>query len=116
MVEPSRPAFKQLRQLVLCLSLTVPKGTSTDSISQFSASLRDSIPAGEDAWEVIDKTLNNLLGYGKSTKQIAAQIRRGPLGADGLIRWLEACLEDLHIDEGLLQPKFDRLLDALKTL
>ena len=64
---------------------TVADAVPQDPIAQFSSSPRDVVPAGEDEWETVDKTLNNFLGYSVSVQELSLRIRRGAHGLDGLI-------------------------------
>ena len=64
----------------------------------------------------MDPILNNILGYSVSLAEIAAFIRRGPNGVDGLYNWLVTCVSNLGIDEGLLEGKVDHLTAAINLL
>ena len=97
---------------------TVPVAVSADSFACFSGDPMATLELGsdEDAWEVVDKALNRVIGYGVSTESVSRLIRRGDLGIDGLYRWLRICVTDLKIEEALLESKIGRLIDAMVML
>lgn len=41
-----------------------------------------------DAWEFLDCSLNGLLRYGVSVDEVAARVRRRPLGVKGLAGYI----------------------------
>lgn len=96
---------------------SVPIGQDTEPFAVFSGNPRDLIAAEDDPWEdVIDPSLNRVIGFGTSTRQIADMIRRGPLGIDGFCRWIEICMVELKISPELLEMRLERVFDALKLL
>ena len=63
----------------------------------------------DDAWEMVDKTLNGAIGYGMSIAAVSAIIRWGRFGMDGLCDWLETCILEYGINPNLLEGKVQRL-------
>ena len=110
------PLFQRFRTLINTLPHTVPVAVSTDSFACFSGNPIIELGADEDVWEVVDKALNRVIGYGVSTESVSRLIRRGDLGIDGLYRWLRICVTDLKIEEALLESKIGRLIDAMVML
>jgi hypothetical protein len=113
----SHPLVTRLRTISMRLPDSVPIGQDTEPFAMFSGDPRDSIVAEDDPWEnVIDPSLNRVIGFGTSTRQIADMIRRGPLGIDGFCRWIEICMVELKISPELLEMRLERVFDALKLL
>ncbi|GJE96780.1 hypothetical protein PsYK624_129860 [Phanerochaete sordida] len=112
----SSPLIARLRDAIQRLPTTVPIATPQDLLARFAGSPRDAVPSGEDAWEVLDQVLNNVIGYGTSTTDVAGFIRRGSHGVDALCRWLEECVVDLKIAEALLEGKVNKVIDAIQLL
>ncbi len=104
----------ELSQVVRSLPSSIPLAVATDDLAAYSGHPRDAADDDEDdPWEGVDRALNRTIGYGQTNAQISAIIRRGPLGMDGLVSWLEKCISDLGINEGLLEGKIGRLVDAM---
>ena len=74
------------------------------------------VEAGEDPWESLDPALNLVISYGASVGEIAGIIRHGDYGMDGMYQWLEKCVVELKVDEGLLEMKIQRLIDVMVLL
>jgi hypothetical protein len=111
---PSALLISRLRNLAANLPASVPLGSENEPLSCFATSPVDSIPPGEDAWEsVINPTLDRVIGFGKSTPEIASFIRRGPLGMDGFCNWITACIEDLGISTDILEGRLERVMQAM---
>ena len=115
-LSPPSPLFQRFRTVINTLPHTVPVAVSTDSFACFSGNPIIELGADEDAWEVVDKALNRVIGYGVSVESVSRLIRRGDLGIDGLYRWLRICVTDLKIEEALLESKIGRLIDAMVML
>lgn len=110
----SRDPMYRLRELSAALPDAVPLATADDVLSGFAAI--PMFPKDDDydcEWEFVDKTLNVLLGYGRSDEDVASFIRRGPFGMDGLIKWLSCCLSWPGVTMPLLEGKIERLCRAL---
>ena len=113
---PASTLFQRFRTVIDSLPHTVPVAVSADSFACFSGDPTIELGSDEDAWEVVDKALNRVIGYGISTESVSRLIRRGDLGIDGLYRWLRICVTDLKIEEVLLESKIGRLIDAMVML
>lgn len=110
------PSIARLQSAVESLPATVPEAIATDVLARFAGSLASELGPDEDAWEHVDKKLNNVVGYGNSRDQILGILRRGPLGLDGLCTWLASSILDFGVDEMLLEPKIERILDAVTEM
>ena len=108
--------FAKLEAAISTLPATVLVGTKEDDIAQFSGDPIHSLDDGEDAWEMIDRALNRVIGYGKTASEIEKLIRRGEYGMDGMLSWLRKCVYELKIDERLLENKVERLINAMVQL
>ena len=114
---PAKSAFfAKLEVAISTLPVTVLIGTKEDDIAQFSGDPIHNLDDGEDAWEMIDKALNRVIGYGKTATEIEKMIRRGEYGMDGMLSWLNKCVYELKIDERLLENKVERLINAMLQL
>ena len=115
-VKPSTTAFFTcLRNATNSLPDTVPLATAADTLAQFSGDPTVD-EDDEDAWQMVDKTLNRIIGYGATIEEISTLIRRGKFGMDGLCIWLEKCVSTLRIEEVLLENKVNRLVEAMVLL
>jgi hypothetical protein len=85
-------------------------------LAQFLAPLVIDPDEYEDAWEMVDETLNSVIGYGASVAAVAAIIQRGRFGMNGLCDWLDMCILQYGIDPKLLEGKVQCLLDAMRLL
>jgi hypothetical protein len=106
----------QLRVATGRLPITVSVGTEDDILAQFSGAPFVDPNEYEDPWEMVDKTLNGVIGYGMSVAAVSAIIQRGRFGMDGLCDWLETCISEYGISPDLLEGKVQRLLDAMGLL
>lgn len=70
-------------------------------------------PNARDAWEVLDPVLNNVLGWGRTAADIARDVRRGPMGLDGLMGLVERFVREYGLSGGLLEGKFRVLFEAI---
>jgi len=106
----------QLRIATSRLPSTVDLATSVDELARFSGDPEEESQTHDAPWEMVDRALNRVVGYGRTTADIAGLIRRGPNGMDGLCNWLSVCIEKFDIDPALLEGKMKRLLDAMALL
>jgi hypothetical protein len=106
----------ELARIAQTLPSSIPLAVPTDALAAYSGDPRMELDTDDDPWEMVDRTLNRTLGYGKTTSEIAALIRRGPLGIDGMVNWLRRAVFDLKINESLLEHKVRRLIDAMISL
>lgn len=70
----------------------------------------------DSAWEMADPMLNAILGKSVTDVTIADFIRRGVMGVNGLIDWMEALVNRLGVDVQLLEGKMGRLKAAMEFL
>lgn len=115
-IDPSGSLIDRLRVATRRLPKTVLVGTEVDILAQFSGAPFVDLDEYDDAWEMVDRTLNGVIGYGMSVAAVSAIIRRGKFGMDGLCNWLETCISEYGINPELLEGKVDRLLDAINLL
>ena len=113
-VKPTTAFFTCIRNATNSLSGTVPLTTAADTLAQFS---RDPTidEDDDDAWQMVDRKLNRIIGFGATIEEISALIRHGKFGMDGLCIWLEKCVSTLRI-EVLLENKVNRLVEAMVLL
>ena len=106
----------KLQAAITTLPDTIPIRTQEDIIAQFSGDPGIGLGNEEDAWEMIDKALNHVIGYGTTATEIENIIRRGQYGMDGMLLWLEGCVYTFKIDEALLENKVECLINAMLNL
>jgi hypothetical protein len=96
---------------------TVPLGLPEDSLAALSYSPKDLLLDDQDAWEdVVNPTLDRILGFGVTSDAIRDLIRRGRYGMDSVYRYFHTCVHDLGIHAGLFEGKIERLLAAMVDL
>src|SRR5882762_2790937 len=91
------------------LPQSVPVGNQNEPLGCFADSPEDLILPGQDPWE-------DVIGFGKSTPEIAALIRCGEYGMDGFCNWTTACIERLGIPLSILKMRLDRVMQAMVYL
>ncbi|TFY55061.1 hypothetical protein EVG20_g9459 [Dentipellis fragilis] len=69
-----------------------------------------------EAWEYLDPMLNQLLGYGVSVEEVSRHVRRGPLGVEGLCRYINGFVLEYGITGDLLEGKLRILLQAVELV
>jgi hypothetical protein len=117
MESPQPDLLSRLRVLTANLPLSVPIGRPDEPLACFAVNPKDLIQPGEDAWEdIIDPTFNRVIGFGKTTIDIAESIRRGTYGMDGFCNWTGSCLEHLNISPSLLEVRLDCIMQAMMHL
>lgn len=110
------PLISRLQQAAAKLPVSIPVGLPDGPFARFSGSPSNDVAAGPDAWEVLDALFNNVIGFGVTPEELANTLCRGPYGIDGLCGWLDICVMDLHIDEGLLEGKVECLISAIQIV
>jgi hypothetical protein len=55
-------------------------------------------------------------GRSKNSVELAQSIRRGEMGMTGLANWFERCFFGLDISLGMLEPRIERLIQAMHLL
>lgn len=103
-----------LREKVEKLPPTIPIANKTHILAAYSLSphrLTSNIKDDADVWEIWDQKLNVFLqGNDNDLKRL---IVRGKLGLIGLVGFFEHLVRDRKVDEGLLEGKAKRLMDAI---
>lgn len=114
----STSPFAALRAAASRLPLSVPLAQSTDTIVKFSGDPSIEFETGQfdSVWEMADPQLNAVLGKSVTDVRVADFIKRGPMGVDGLIDWMEALVNRLGVDVELLEGKMGRLKVAMDFL
>ena len=69
------------------------------------------ITADADVWETWDQTLNVLIS--QSIPNIYPLVARGKYGLIALVQLLEHLVRDRKVDEGLLEGKVQRIIEAI---
>jgi len=105
--------LEKLRQVINNLPHSVQLGASTDILARFSGDPHSELEEGDEAWEMVDRALNRVIGFGATIEEISRMIRRGEFGMDGMLNWLTICIRQLNIDEVLLEMKIERLIEAM---
>lgn len=113
---PPRSVFDRIREAAGRLPSSIPFATAEDVLARFSGVPSVDPTEYDDPWEMADRALNPVVGYGCSVSEIASIIRRGEKGVEGLCNWMELCVSSLHIDPALLEGKAGRLLEAINLL
>ncbi|KAH9168605.1 hypothetical protein EDB89DRAFT_1909186 [Lactarius sanguifluus] len=96
------------------LPLHIPEAEEHDDIA--CVILAEGPEDPSEAWEHLDRGLNQLLGYGVDIKAIEHRVRRGPLGVEALTRYIHGFVVDYSISGGLLEGKLERLLKAIERV
>ncbi|KAG6848163.1 hypothetical protein H0H93_002810, partial [Arthromyces matolae] len=111
--------FDQLRLLVSRLPESVPEALLTDGLAEFSgdpAIAVDPALSGDVIWEeMLNQMLKRHLGYGK-TSDLTAIIRRGELGMDGFIRFMEYFVIERGVSADLIKQKLEHLMETIQRL
>jgi hypothetical protein len=105
--------LEKLHQVIDNLPHSVQLGASTDILACFSGDPRSELEEGDEAWEMVDRALNRVIGFGATIEDISRMIQRGEFGMDGMLNWLTICIRELNIDEVLLEMKMERLIEAM---
>ena len=67
----------QLRAVVLQLPEAVALATPADELARFSGDPAEESRSYDDPWEMVDQALNAVVGYGRTTANIAGLIHKG---------------------------------------
>ena len=106
--------LKVLREKVENLPKSIPAAKKTGPLAGYccdSAELTKDITADVDVWETWDQTLNVLISH--SIPDIYPLVARGKYGLIALVRLLEHLVRDRKVDEGLLEGKVGRIMEAI---
>jgi len=107
--------LKTLREKVENLPKSVPTAKKTGPLAGYccdSVELTKDITADADVWEVWDQKLNILISH--RIPDIYPLVTRGKYGLIVLVRLLEHLVRDRKVDEGLLDGKVGRVIDAIE--
>lgn len=119
---PLGEPLQRLRALVQLLPDTVPLGTTDDTISTLCpahaalASADEGL--GDGVQQEINQALDSVLQGDSRTltvNELAALVRRGAHGMDGVCAFLERAAGLLGSEGALLLPRIERLTDAVAT-
>ncbi|KAF8066505.1 hypothetical protein FPV67DRAFT_1652976 [Lyophyllum atratum] len=112
------PIIGRLRRLVARIPDTVPFATNNDTLAIFGrdpAVFVDPAIASEEIWEeMMNPTLKRVFGWGTDVDPKSV-IRRGPLGMDGFVRFVEYYI-DRGVPAELVEGKLEYLIEALETM
>ena len=78
----SSTLFLELKKLMALLPSSIPDGTADDHLARHSGKSCFELEDGNDPWEFIDKSLNQFIGFGMTTKDIAAKFTPLLYGSD----------------------------------
>ena len=103
-----------LREKVENLPETVPVANKTHILAAYSQTpqeLTRDVQNDTDIWETWDPKLNVLLPH--NSEDLKPLVVRGQFGLIGLVSFFEHLVRDRKVDEGLLEGKVKRLVDAI---
>ena len=106
--------LKTLREKVKKLPKSVPTAKKDGPLSEYCCDPKDltsDITADVDVWETWDQRLNVLIPH--SIADIYPLITRGKYGLVGLVQLLEHLVRDRKVNEGLLDGKVGRIMEAI---
>ena len=106
--------LKTLRKKVENLPKSVPTAKKTGPLAGYccdSTKLTEDITADTDVWEIWDQRLNVLISH--SIPDIYPLVTRGKYGLITLVQLLEHLVCDRKVDEGLLDGKIRRVIEAI---
>ena len=106
--------LKTLHKKVKNLPKSIPIATKTGPLAGYCCDSRDltkDIADNADVWEVWDGRLNVLILH--SIPDLYPLITRGKYGLIALVQLMEHLVRDRNIDEGLLEGKVGRVIQAI---
>ena len=106
--------LKTLREKVKNLPKLIPIATKTGLLAGYCCDSRDltkDIADNADVWEVWDGRLNVLISH--SIPDLYLLITWGKYGLIVLVQLMEHLVCDRNIDEGLLEGKVGRVMEAI---
>lgn len=103
-----------LKEASLHLPHTVAEAQEDDVLAQFDVKAPE-VPQ-LDAWEVLDRKLNNALGWGATAEAIVPIVRRGEKGVEALHQYIERFVLVYGVEGALLEGKISALLKAIRLL
>ena len=105
--------LEKLCQVINNLPYSVQLGVSTDTLAHFSGDPHSELEEGDEAWEMVDRALNQVIGFGATIEDISGMIQQGEFGMDRMLNWLTICICQLNINEVLLEMKIEHLIEAM---
>ncbi|KAF8267318.1 hypothetical protein EI94DRAFT_1801802 [Lactarius quietus] len=96
------------------LSSLVPEADKDNDIAHVILAEGPEDPS--KAWEHLDRGLNRFLRYSVDVEDIALQVRRGPLGVEGLTRYIHGFVVEYSITGGLLEGKLEQLSKVIELV
>ncbi|KAJ6459302.1 hypothetical protein C8R45DRAFT_942329 [Mycena sanguinolenta] len=118
--DPRNVLLARFRLVISTLPPTIPLASDSDPITSFAINPATLVGPGQDPWEdVIHRAIDSLMydgGRSKNSLELSHSIRRGENGMSGLANWMEKCFFDLHISLGMLEPRIERLIQAMLFL
>ncbi|KAF8476355.1 hypothetical protein DFH94DRAFT_695009 [Russula ochroleuca] len=109
--------LKTLHEKVENLPRSVPEAKRTSPLAGYCCDpmeLTKDISLDVDVWETWDQKLNVLISH--SIPDICPFIGRGKYGLIGLVLFLEHLVRDRKVDEGLLNGKVGRIIEAIDSV
>jgi hypothetical protein len=106
--------LKTLCEKVENLPKSVPTAKKTGPLTGYccdSKELTSDVAADIDVWETWDQRLNVLISH--SIPDIYPLVTWGKYGLIGLVQLLEHLVHDRKVDEGLLDGKVGRIMEAI---
>jgi hypothetical protein len=105
---------QKLWRLAKGLPSSIPAGVSDELLSCFGGDPRQEVEEDEDPWEMVNRALDNALGYGKTPEYLVTCMCRGSLGIDGLCNWLELSICFLGVQGVLLELRVEKVMKSLQ--
>ncbi|KAJ7236459.1 hypothetical protein C8J57DRAFT_1247700 [Mycena rebaudengoi] len=118
--DPGDVLLSRLRTAISTLPSSVPLAHAGDFLSRFSVDPTALLLPGQDPWEdMIHGAFDSFLLDGPNRKncvQLSEVIRRGELGMDGFLNWLEICFFQLKISPPMVEDRVERIIQAMILL
>jgi len=111
---PPPSILKTLRKKVETLPKSVPTAKKNGPLAAYccdSMELTKDITTDADVWETWDQKLNVLISH--NIADIYPLVTRGKYGLITLVQLLEHLVHDRKVDEGLLDGKVGRVIEAI---
>ncbi len=103
----------QLRLAAQTLPETVPEGRHGDGL--FSGFQEPPCPdPSEEEHEIFfNKSLHSAFGWNETAESLSKRLTRGPMGVEALCGWLEVAITKWNLQGGILEPRVERMLEAI---
>lgn len=108
----------RLKSLAESVPLDVPIATEEDVLARFAQDPSEGYsPSGaKPAWDLWESSLHDVLNaifWGKDDASLSKIVRRGPLGIEAFYKWISTCIDKLGIPYDVLEPRIERMNNAL---